>query len=185
MAEYAKGYADQTAWMHESGLSEIKAAVIRQAVLDYVTNCKTVIALSGEVTGKNIEKLRAQKINHMLREKHRQKQQQSDEEFLLVNVFNEAEKAQIAVEDVERFFLSQNFLLVAENVTGKVILDAAKEFVRRWAEDEFNGRMDLPFRAVDDPKQVADIKSGTYGKRGQRREGEPPRKRGRPRKTPK
>lgn len=185
MAEYAKGYADQTAWMHQSGVDEIKAAVIRQAVLDYVSNCKIVIALSGEITGNNVNKFREQKIAKMLKEKHRQKQQQSDEEFLMINLFNESEKAQIAVADVERFFLSQNFLMVAENVTGKVVLDAAKEFVRKWAEDEFSGRLDLPFRAVDDPNIARRIKTGSYNTGEKKRQRKSPGKRGRPPKQPK
>jgi hypothetical protein len=172
MAEYASGYADRTAWMHQSGVDMIRAAVLAQAVQDYVEACKTITALSGQITGKNVERARKRRANHYLWTWNRMNLSMPQEEFLMENFYRLSIQAQKQADEVERFFLGQDFLLFCDNSTGQEFLKYAQDYVREWAEDKNSGRMGLTYRPVENnPGYAAAIKKS--------------RKRGRPRKTPK
>ena len=153
MAEYAKGYQDQTAWMHNTGVEEIRAAVIAQAVMDYVDASKTIIVFSGKVTGKNVERFRQIRVNRW-EYQHRKYKHMSLEEFLMRETYRSCQNAECMISEVERFFTSQVFLEFCDNSTGELILERAREFIREWAEDKNNGKWSLPTRALYDPQQA-------------------------------
>lgn len=94
------------------------------------------------------------------------------EEFLMENFYRLSIQAQKQADEVERFFLGQDFLLFCDNSTGQEFLKYAQDYVREWAEDKNSGRMGLTYRPVENnPGYASAIKKS--------------RKRGRPRKTPK
>ena len=153
MAEYAKGYESKTAWMHQSGVAEIRAAVIAQAVTDYVEASKMIIGFSGEITGKNVDRFRQSKLNRWTYQ-HRKYKRMTLEEYLMRETFRSCQAAEELVTEVEKFFTSQVFLEFCDNSTGELILERAREFLRDWAEDRNNGKWSLPTRALDDPQQA-------------------------------
>lgn len=161
MAEYAKGYEGRTDWMHQSGVDEIRAAVVARAVLDYVEACKTVIALSGEFTGRNVTEVRDKKIRNWTY-RHRKYKTITLEEHIIKETYRESVAAQNLCDDIERFFTSPVFLEFCDNSTGDLILEEARRFVREWAEDRNSGRWNLSTNAVDDSGYAQSIKNGRY-----------------------
>ena len=159
MATYARGYADRTAWMHDIGVEEIKAATIRQSVEDYIDACKIVIAFSSEQEGKNIQKARDRRIKSLTTVYNRQNLQLPYEEYIMRNCFYMAERARTDAQIIQEFLLSQSFLMWSDNVTGQAILDAANELVRQWATDEFQGHRHLSIKPVNNPGYTNALKN--------------------------
>lgn len=147
--------------MHQSGVDEIRAAVIARAVLDYVDACKTVIALSGQFTGRNVTEVRDKKIR-LWTYRHRNYKKITLEEYILRESYSDSDAAQTAITEIERFFTSQVFLEYCDNSTGDLILEEARKFVREWAEDRNNGRWNIATSAVDNPGYAQSIKHGRY-----------------------
>ena len=158
MAEYAKGYASRTAWMHQSGVELVRAAVVSQAVTDYVDACKTIVALSGEVTGRNISRYRDGKIRRYMTNYRRLKMTMNPDEYIMENFYNLSIQAQQRVDEITRFFNSQTFLMYCDGATGQKVLEAANAWMREWAEDKHGNQWRLSYTPVEGVSNVRIIK---------------------------
>ena len=123
---------EEATWLSQKGLNEICAAVIRCAYDDYVRSSKTLIALSGDRDGENIQDYIAGKEKGYMRY---YKGDRKGDGILtcLQTLYSNAEDMQ---EDCRRFFTGQRFQLFASGITGTAVMRHADRMIELWASDK-------------------------------------------------
>lgn len=147
--------------MHQTGVDEIRAAVVKQAIEDYCEACKVIIAFSGEFTGQNVKRSRDSKMKKFTGEYIKKPPADKSREEWIKNRINLLTgQAKADVHDVEEFFTGQRFQVFADSITGQKILDASRQYMKAWAEDKNSGRLPITVR-LSSRKYMDSIKDGT------------------------
>ncbi len=123
---------EEATWMSQKGIDEICAAVVRCAYDDYVKSKKAIIALSGCMTGKNVEDYLAGK------EKAYSRYYNGDRKIdgimnCMENLWHESLTMQA---DCRNFFTGQRFQMFASTITGQNVMSHADRVVELWATDQ-------------------------------------------------
>ena len=123
---------EEATWMSQKGITEICAAVVRCAYDDYVRSSKTLIALSGDRDGENIQNFLAGK------EKEYARYYKGDRigDGIMASMQTLYQQAEATNADCVRFFLGQRFQMFASGITGENVKRHADMIIEQWATDK-------------------------------------------------